>query len=91
VIISTLSLGTLSSLTFLLAITLHQGNSDRKYQSEILFCQIKDIFSIFRWYLNGATYKWKIHNEKFEITSFRIECRSQLTLTVQLRDVDHCI
>ena len=38
-------------------------------RSEILY-QLRDIYSTCMIYLNGATYKWKVHNGKIEIISF---------------------
>ena len=42
--------------------------------------QLKDIYSICRSCSNVATYKWKVHNGKMEITSFDLKFRPFLSI-----------
>ena len=68
-------IGTLGSVTSLLAATLYQGNPDRNDMLWNIGSNERDILHM-QVLLNIATHKWKVHNGKIEIISFVVKFRS---------------
>ena len=66
----------LVQLISLLAAIFYQGNHDRKHKLWNIKSTGRYILSIYRYYWNIATYKWKVHKGKIEIISFVVNFRS---------------
>ena len=69
---SALPLGTLASVASLLAATLYQGILKDNTNSGISY-QLRDIYSISRYWWNFAIHKWKGHNTKIEAMPFVVK------------------
>ena len=73
---------TLGSVASLLAATLYQRNHDRNHTHRNIELTVTEIYFIYKCCWNVATYKWKDHKGKIDITSFVVKFRSQHALTV---------
>jgi hypothetical protein len=61
----------LGSVASLLAATLYQRNHDRNHTHRNIELNVTEIYSIYKCCWNVATYKWKDHKGKIDITSCR--------------------